>query len=306
MLGWLECNATTGRVQLVDQTGAVDCVIAQSAESVHRDTDADLLQPHHMAELFLIHKVDVMVERFICSHYPSLHDIGDPAFLRSLTTRIYLQFSMCDVTIVSPDKYAHTTNTQTTKRCAPQAGHLEQYNAKKNKLSEGASSDGMTTVVPTVIKPTIRYPCVCQQFVLVQKDSMQLRNRVTSGGKLCFYALACFVGGQQVVESDIDEAVCDRSSASTQLAALSFHEDNIHWYPLLTVGCIYVLVKNGCRDAVLRGSRSGHAGLQQALDTCGTRQCISVTSDMLIIPHNSHNKQVSIHCHQQRRKYEEH
>uniref|UniRef100_A0ABM0MAH3 CST complex subunit CTC1 n=1 Tax=Saccoglossus kowalevskii TaxID=10224 RepID=A0ABM0MAH3_SACKO len=115
LIGHLEVCNKTGLLQLVDQTGSIDCVIADLDDSDHSHTcdptclyqntqsqnqtrrfNCPYVKSWCLGQLLRLNRYQVVVERFLISSFPSVEQLGCSKYIEKSQIRSYVQFSMSD------------------------------------------------------------------------------------------------------------------------------------------------------------------------------------------------------------------
>ncbi|GCC34377.1 hypothetical protein chiPu_0012850 [Chiloscyllium punctatum] len=94
--GIFQANYRTGRLQLLDTSGTLDCVVLASNE-VNQIAFSDT---SYLDCLVQLQKYQLVIERFIHSEFPSSKQLDDPRFIKEKHTRIYVQFCAADLQVL--------------------------------------------------------------------------------------------------------------------------------------------------------------------------------------------------------------
>ena len=275
-MGVLRSNKKTGFVQLVDQTGSVDCVVTDSDHNnkdITEDQSGHLAQMSHHGQLIRVDRCHVAVEHIPSQCSPQDRGHGDEN--TECNHRTYLLFSMKDTV---PIKYKQEKSTK-----LPVLPTLSVSGGQKT--CSCASSVKFTS----------------QVFILLHKDSLYIQGqgRRHETSQLTFYAMAVFIG-QPWFGCDCTPvrypAVPPASPHAypSRHVALAFHGTEARWYNMLYSGHTYVLVKHGGQNTAVFDMHLKPANLKQAVKTMGARQCVMVEAGIHVKEHNpEHPSQVS-------------
>ncbi|XP_072326613.1 CST complex subunit CTC1 isoform X2 [Scyliorhinus torazame] len=96
LTGVFQANSKTGCLQLLDTSGALDCIVHNSDE-VNQVAFSDT---SYIGCLVQLQKYQLVIERFICSEFPSSKHLDDPRFIKEKHTRIYAQFCAADLQVL--------------------------------------------------------------------------------------------------------------------------------------------------------------------------------------------------------------
>ena len=171
----------------------------------------------------------------------------------------------------------HTSNTRAEINSTLSTNKLSSCTCPATTAMESLMSSSMPHSTTSR-----QVPCVQQPFILLHKDSLQVKHQTTTQPKPVFYASACFIGRPYTVSTS--KMPCNQSQALSTLScgdiksqsggksnsdngsmnsssnicqvALVFEESSVKWYHTLHVGQIYVLCKEKCADITVFQPRS--------------------------------------------------
>ncbi|XP_078386151.1 CST complex subunit CTC1 isoform X1 [Cetorhinus maximus] len=94
--GVFRANSRTGCLQLLDTSGALDCIV-QNPNEMNQIAFSDT---SYIGCLVQLQKYQLVIERFISSEFPSSKHLDDPRFIKEKHTRIYAQFCVGDLQVL--------------------------------------------------------------------------------------------------------------------------------------------------------------------------------------------------------------
>eukprot|EP00062_Callorhinchus_milii_P022115 gi/632979559/ref/XP_007906538.1/ PREDICTED: CST complex subunit CTC1 isoform X2 [Callorhinchus milii] len=106
LVGVLLANSVTGHLQLKDTSGSLDCVV----QNFNKMEQSAFCETSLLDCLVQLEKYQLVVERFICSNFPSYKDLEDLSFVKEKQTRIYVQFCASDVQVLGTPIASATPN----------------------------------------------------------------------------------------------------------------------------------------------------------------------------------------------------
>lgn len=202
----------------------------------------------------------MVTERFIQSEFPSFKHLDQDHFISKKDCRVYLQFSLDQVCVLSPS--VSMAMSHLYQGAGPAADVIEQEGAepeephrKRRRTQDGVPSGG----------GGVR-PCVSVVIRAGLKDGVAWRN-VGAGPQLSFNLRASVIGpvvswdrdpkNLPITEREVDEG--DKKSLS-----LCFSGTSCRWFPLLQLGHFYRLVALDTQDlSVLIGyAVAGRSGVE--------------------------------------------
>ncbi|CAL9694165.1 unnamed protein product [Knipowitschia caucasica] len=198
--------------------------------------------------LVCVRHFTMVTERFIQSDFPSFNHLEQEHFISQKQARVYLQFSLDQVTVLSPSD----------SMAALQEAESEEPDVKKRK-TDCSQGGGVTGCVSVVIRAE-------------QKQGVAYRN-VGAGSTLSFNLRAAVIGpvvswGRDPKNRPITEREMTTTGEKTNMS-LSFSGASSRWFPLLQDDCYYRLVAPGTQDpSVLIGCTvAGQTGVELHADS---------------------------------------
>lgn len=277
LVGLLELPTQTSDsqcLQLRDNTGTISCVVTETGPEKNQartGPDRDLTKTGPARDqtaafntswigcLVCVQYFTMVMERFIQSNFPSFKHLDQDQFISSKHCRIYLQFSLDQVHVLSPS-VAMTTHL---RQGAGTEGEFikeeepEEMKSKQRKQDGAKTQDGGRAFVSVVIS-------------VEQKEGVAWRN-VGAGPTLAFTVRAAVMGpvvswGLNPKNQPITERETDRDK---KVLSLSFCGAACRWFPLLHVGGFYRLVAPDSEDcSALTGCVvAGQSGVELHADS---------------------------------------
>ncbi|KAG2467668.1 CTC1 protein, partial [Polypterus senegalus] len=99
LVGVLKSTYRSSCLQLVDQTGELDCVIVQ--KSLKGGDTTALKETSWSGCLLMIKEFTLVMERFLKTNFPSWKQLEDPKFVQEKKSRVYAVFCIDDAKILS-------------------------------------------------------------------------------------------------------------------------------------------------------------------------------------------------------------
>uniref|UniRef100_A0A3Q3S439 CST complex subunit CTC1 n=1 Tax=Mastacembelus armatus TaxID=205130 RepID=A0A3Q3S439_9TELE len=255
--------------------------------------------------LVCVQQFTMVTERFLQSDFPSYQHLDQDRFITHKNCRVYLQFSLDHVHILSPSVAMVTHLRQTGEGPAGDVTDRKQIEEQEGGQTAGRKRRTGDTSVATTTQA-----CVSMVIRVEQKDGVAWRNtgvelkKEEVGLTLSFCVQAAMIG--PVVRWGRDPKngpMADREAEKDwdDKVVLVFSGVSARWFPLLQPGCFYRLIAANTQDpSVLIGSGvSGWSGVELHTDPT-----LQVRSDWrfhtLISPLLLHTcRQVNTHtyCH---------
>ena len=311
----------TGQVQLKDQSGCIDCVIAKSSwpsstSSPPSDPPGCPLLPRHLGRVVRLDRCRIVTERFLtpCEFNWKNCDVSDSALLDRVRARVYLQFSMENVVFLSKPRDWLKQGSLDPLRAAPTVqGQLKRaaqdcdldegvdFRVKRQRTGVDGSKEAPNGVVDLEgkggrsdrVEKGEQVSYSSQLLVLTQKDSLHVRSRTTQSPSLCFYAAACLINppvNHNTANHNHDHIPDTRPKAEGQGGEKGDRLPVRHVALSFQHDAVswYHLLALGevyrlvsCRP--LTATRAGPVGLQRAVNRADVRQCVLVTADTLLV-----------------------
>ncbi|XP_067874202.1 CST complex subunit CTC1 isoform X2 [Heterodontus francisci] len=138
--GVFQANSRTGCLQLMDTSGALDCVV-QNSEEVNQIAFSDT---SYIGCLVQLQKYQLVIERFICSEFPSSKHLDDPRFVKEKHTRIYVQFCAGDLQVLK--RHASSTRPTLLIPALPTTLSIRARTASRSSCSEACKNDEVNNI----------------------------------------------------------------------------------------------------------------------------------------------------------------
>ncbi|XP_067827483.1 CST complex subunit CTC1 isoform X2 [Heptranchias perlo] len=141
--GVFQANSTTGCLQLLDTSGALDCVV-QNSDEVNQIAFSDT---SYIGCLVQLQKYQLVLERFIWSEFPSSKHLDDPRFVKEKHTRIYAQFCVGDLQVLKRRTASTRANIATLLIPAlPNTLSTSGRTALRSSCSEACKNDEVNRI----------------------------------------------------------------------------------------------------------------------------------------------------------------
>ncbi|XP_069042845.1 CST complex subunit CTC1 isoform X2 [Lepisosteus oculatus] len=98
LAGVLKPCGRSGRLQLLDQTGAVECVCVER----DGDTQRALSDTAWIGCLVSVRRFSIVTERFLKTEFPSWRHLDQQQYIKERSCRVYVQFCVGDLELLSP------------------------------------------------------------------------------------------------------------------------------------------------------------------------------------------------------------
>ncbi|XP_077962021.1 CST complex subunit CTC1 isoform X1 [Gasterosteus aculeatus] len=272
LVGLLELPTQTSEptVQLRDATGAVACVVTEtSREGGQRAA----FNTAWIGCLVCVEQFTMVTERFLQSDFPSYQHLNQDKYITHKHCRVYLQFSLDHLHILSPSVAMATHLGQRGEELGGDV--TERKQTVEEEEMEGATTAGRkrrkasVTVTTGPVGGGFR-PCVSLVIRVEQKEGVVQKVQGV-GLTHCFSVRAAVVG--PVVSWGRDPKngpVTDRETETERedKVVLVLSGGSARWFPLLQPGCFYRLTAPNTQDpSVLIGRGvSGQGGVELHTD----------------------------------------
>ncbi|XP_029932197.1 CST complex subunit CTC1 isoform X2 [Myripristis murdjan] len=283
-------------LQLRDQTGAVACVVTETSEEEEAG-QRPAFNTAWIGCLVCIQRFTMVTERFLQSDFPSYQHLDQDKYITHKSCRVYLQFSLDDVHILSPSitmvTHLRGREEEESESVAGRRKDREEEEEeeeeeeplpprKKRKMEEGGAdkttpgSSQATSFIATATGLPGDQPlqaCVSVVIRVEGKEGVAWRNTGSgsedeeAGLSLCFSATAAVIGpvvqwgrdpkNRHMMDRETEEEKDDK-------VLLLFSGVSVRWFPLLHPGVFYRLVAPSSQDpSVLIGcSVAGRSGVE--------------------------------------------
>ncbi|XP_029382555.1 CST complex subunit CTC1 isoform X2 [Echeneis naucrates] len=249
LVGVLELPSSTSEhknsLQLRDATATITCVVTETNEEEEGQRSA--FNTAWIGCLVCVHQFTMVTERFLQSDFPSYQHLDQDQFITHKHCRVYLQFSLDHLYILSP-----SVTMATHLRIKGEESEGDLSDRRKRRREKQVSSVART--MPIVGGAS--QPCVSVVLRVEQKEGVAWRNAGAEsdrGGSclvLHFSLQAALIG--PVVSWGRDpknEPMTDRETiGEEEKVVLLFSGVCVRWFPLLQAGCFYRLVVLNIQD----------------------------------------------------------
>ncbi|XP_039996989.1 CST complex subunit CTC1 isoform X2 [Xiphias gladius] len=277
-------------LQLRDGTAAVNCVVTETTEEEGGGQTA-AYNTAWIGCLVCVHQFTMVTERFLQSDFPSYQHLDQDKFITHKHCRVYLQFSLDHLHILSPSVAMVThlrhrweeTGGDVTNRKQKAEGEREggqTAGRKRGRRDEEPHSSYTAPSVPMTTGPVGggSQPCISMVFRVEQKEGVAWRNtgagmeEVEAGLDLHFSVRAAVIGpvvswGRDPKNGPMTDREIEREKE--EQVVLMFSGVSARWFPLLQPGCFYRLIAANTQDpSVLIGCGvSGRSGVELRTDS---------------------------------------
>ncbi|XP_051249640.1 CST complex subunit CTC1 [Dicentrarchus labrax] len=288
LVGVLELPSQTSEpaLQLRDRTGAVACVVTETREEEGGGQRA-AFNTAWIGCLVCVRQFTMVTERFIQSDFPSYQHLDQDKYITHKHCRVYLQFSLDHLHILSPS-VAMVTHLQLKgeesggdvtgrKQTAEEETEGGQTAGRKRRREEPDSSHSASSSVTMTTDPgSDSQPSVSMVIRVERKEGVAWRNTGAelkegeAGLTLCFSVRAAVIG--PVVSWGRDpknRPMTERETEKEGKVVLVFSGVSARWFPLLQPGSFYRLIAANTQDpSVLIGCGvSGRSGVELHTDS---------------------------------------
>ncbi|XP_076102918.1 CST complex subunit CTC1-like [Mytilus galloprovincialis] len=280
IIGEIHTSSRSGKVQLRDQTGCIDCVVmeTQTENEQYHECTAECcmcyqalrskfkcphLHPHHSGCLVAITKFTVVKERFLLGNFTNIKIKDNIVTNKSKELHIkYLVFSLSDVILIHKPKYSISCN------------HCTFQNSVKDK------KDNKLKV------SDIHWQCVNHKESLHMNDNNKSKARLLFIAHICDHLhqredmleKKCLTSQtQNDLEKDVNVEVKQLSCAKCQL--ILFENSNVKYYNVIQSGCLYKFVGF---DGVMKERRKLPWQLKQSAKKAGDNLCYVLPDDFIV------------------------
>ncbi|XP_044197449.1 CST complex subunit CTC1 [Thunnus albacares] len=290
LVGVLELPSQTSEhtLQLRDSTAAVACVVTETSEEEEGGQRA-AFNTAWIGCLVCVQHFTMVTERFLQSDFPSFQHLDQDKFITHKHCRVYLQFSLDHVHILSPS-VAMVTHLR--QRGAESGGDVTgrkqreeeeeemeggQTAGRKRRREEEEEPDSSHST-SSVTMTTASRPCVSMVIRVQQKEGVAWRNtgvelkEEEAGLMPCFSVRASVIGpvvswGRDPKNGPMTDRETETEKDDKVILVMS--GASARWFPLLHPGCFYRLVAANTQDpSVLIGCGvSGRSGVELHTDS---------------------------------------
>ncbi|KAL7375962.1 hypothetical protein ABVT39_027367 [Epinephelus coioides] len=287
VVGVLELPSQTSEhtLQLRDRTGAVACVVTETSQEEEGGQRA-AFNTAWIGCLVCVHQFTMVTERFLQSDFPSHQHLDQDQYITHKHCRVYLQFSLDHVHILSPSVAMVTHLGQRGAESGGEvtgrkqgAGRRKRRREEEEEEEEESSSPSVSSTVTMTTAPLggSSQPCVSMVIRVEQKDGVAWRN-TRAGLKGDEAALTqCFSVRADVIGPVVSWGRDPKNGPMTDREVESERQEKVvlvlsgvsaRWFPLLQPGCFYRLIATNTQDPrVLIGCGvSGRRGVELHTD----------------------------------------
>ncbi|XP_064409056.1 CST complex subunit CTC1-like [Latimeria chalumnae] len=207
LVGVLKASSQSGRLQIMDQSGAVDCVVLQDSSDGRYSQFVDTCI---LGSLIQVDRYQLVVEYFIESEFPSWRQLEDARFIKEKYCRLYVQFVTGDVHVLNRSaalakrdlqRKAGESSVKGTPRqkqpcpsglpgaaensCIPSEDSETSHRAKVPRMEQvgncigevaGSNQDDTHPAETASLSPSGSESCVTLLFLVTQKEGPMLKN----------------------------------------------------------------------------------------------------------------------------------
>ncbi|KAG7495806.1 CST complex subunit CTC1 [Solea senegalensis] len=283
LVGVLELPSQTSEhkhtLQLRDGTAAVTCVVTETTGEEEAGQRA-AFNTAWIGCLVCVHQFTMVTERFLHSDFPSYQHLDQDQFITDKHCRVYLQFSLNRLHILSPSVAMETHLRQRRAESGDDVTVRKQLakERKRQRSEEEPEVSASSVAMTTGPGGGVCRACVSMVFRVEQKEGVAWRNvgvgvdEQGEGLMLYFTARAAVIGpvvswGWDPKNSPMMER--ESGSATEQKVVLVFSGVSTRWFPLLHSGCFYRLIAINTQDtSILIGCGvTGRSGVELHADT---------------------------------------
>ncbi|MBN3312704.1 CTC1 protein, partial [Atractosteus spatula] len=249
LAGVLKPCGRSGRLQLLDQTGAVECVCVER----DGDTQRALSNTAWIGCLVSVRRFSMVTERFLKTEFPSWRHLDQQQYIKERSCRVYVQFCVGDLELLSPSAAMSRLRS---------AG---QTQSPRGEEDSGRPRGAAGSIRSEVATPP---PCVSVLFRVLEKEGLSFRNMASNqapgpaGLKMSFGASAVLLGEPSVCAGDSNnthlppEETESGDNGAPCRVQLLFLGAAVRWFHLLQPGCLYRLVAPDTADPSVLSSPS--------------------------------------------------
>ncbi|KAM9414363.1 CST complex subunit CTC1 isoform 2-T4 [Pholidichthys leucotaenia] len=286
LVGVLELPSKTSELkhvlQLRDATAAVCCVVTETREG-EEEGQRSCFNTAWIGCLVGVLRFTMVTERFVQSDFPSYQHLDQDRFITDKHCRIYLQFSLSDLHILSPSVAMETHlrykgpggNVAARKQTEEEEEERVERKRRKRREEPDSSCSASSVTLTTDSKP-----CVSMVIRVEQKEGMAWRNtgvgqqegEEEAGLRLGFSVRAALIGSVVTWGRDPKNGPMTEQEAEGEgcrKVALVFSGVCSRWFPILQSGCFYrLVVANTADPSILIGCGvPGRSGVDLHVDS---------------------------------------
>lgn len=266
-------------LQLRDDTASVGCVVTETTEEEEDGGQRAAFNTAWIGCLVCVRRFTMVTERFLQSEFPSYQHLDQDRFIRHRTCRVYLQFSLDHLIILSPSVTMTTHLKMKGEEPGSDVAQSEEDEGgpgrKKGKPDEELSSSVTMEMGP---EGGASQSCVSVVMRVMSKGGVAWRNEGKrrkdgeAGLQLEFSAKALLIGPVVSWGRDPKNQPMMQREAEPQReekVLLVFSGVSACWFPVLQPGSIYRLTAANTQDpSILIGCRvTGQKGVELHTDS---------------------------------------
>ncbi|XP_040886923.1 CST complex subunit CTC1 isoform X2 [Toxotes jaculatrix] len=267
LVGVLELPSQTSEhkhtLQLRDGAAAVSCVVTETSEEEEGGQRA-AFNTAWIGCLVCVQQFTMVTERFLQSDFPSYQHLDQDEFITHKHCRVYLQFSLDHLHILSPSVAMATHLRQRgvesggdiTDRKQTEKTEGGQTAGRKRRRREASSSHSASSVAMTTGPVGVgSWPCVSVVLRVEQKEGVSWRNTGAEVGLTLHFSIRAAVIGPVVSWGRdpkngpmTDREIEKEKEEKVVQVVLVFSGVSARWFPLLQPGCLYRLTAANTQD----------------------------------------------------------
>jgi len=284
VVGYLHTSRLTGRIQLFDQTGSIDCVLGAWPSTTNESSTAEhcctsnscmgsmssgqvgecpFIQTSLLGGIFRVDRFQLVVERFQVPNCSTA--VVCPYILFAATDLLQLcghprQKLFPSLSSKSGSQQLHDSeNSENQERFTCDSCNISKRSVVAQRVDcQNDSCDDMfasfvgspkSQVIPDVATADYCQCSVSQLFIIDFCENISLRSQHIEQLSLQFTATGCFVGPPRLSGCGCPKSVGNSIPARLPLVrpvAVLFGSRLVRWYPVLHSGCIYRLTYHSC------------------------------------------------------------
>ncbi|XP_041840610.1 CST complex subunit CTC1 isoform X2 [Melanotaenia boesemani] len=283
LVGVLQLPSQTSELKHVlhlrDATASVACIVTETSEE-DDGRQTSFFNTAWIGCLVCVLRFTMVTERFLQSDFPSYQHLDQERFITHRRCRVYLQFSLDHLLILSPSAamatYLKHKEEESGGDVTLKNPTEEEIIGRKRKREDDDSSSSSVTMATCTGGGDSR-PCVSMVIRVEEKEGMTWKNTRPEeeeevGLQLCFSVRAAVIGPLVSWGRDPKHVpMMDREVdiEKEEKVVLVFSGVSARWFPVLQPACFYRLVAANTQDpSVLIGSGvHGQSGVELHTDS---------------------------------------
>nr|XP_046236447.1 CST complex subunit CTC1 isoform X2 [Scatophagus argus] len=257
LVGLLELpsHASEHTLQLRDETGAVACVVTETSEEEGGGQRA-VFNSAWIGCLVCVQQFSMVTERFIHSDFPSYQHLDEDKYITHKHCRVYLQFSLDHLHVLSPS-VAMVTHLRQRESGEDVTAGRQTGRKRRHEEDDSSHSESSSSSVTMTTGPVAGPSCVSMVIRVEHKEGVAWRNvraeskEAEAGLTLCFSVRAAVIG--PVVSwgrNPRNKPMTDRETETEQedKVVLLISGVSARWFPVLQPGSFYRLIAANTQD----------------------------------------------------------